>query len=161
MLKNSLLLGFFFLLVAFSACQKKTVYDGEAQLAVDEARIKKWADSIGVTLLRDESGVHYEILIEGNGERPDLSDSLVVEYEGRLLGDSLTFSSADDLRPYGFVLQKSIEGWKIGLPLIKQGGRIRLLIPSPLGYKDYLVGNLPRNAVLDFTIDLKEIVKKK
>jgi len=160
MLKNSLLLGFFFLLAIFSACQKKAVYDGEAQLAVDEARIKKWADSVDVTLLRHESGLHYEILNEGEGVRPELIDSLVVEYEGRLLGDSLAFSKASDLQQYGFVLRKSIEGWKIGLPLIKLGGRIRLVIPSPLGYKDYLVGNLPRNAVLDFTIDLKEIVKK-
>ena len=161
MLKNSLLLGFFFLLAAFSACQKKAVYDGEAQLAVDEARIKKWADSISVTLLRHESGLYYEILSEGEGERPELSDSLKVEYEGRFLGDSLTFSKASDLQPYKFLLQNSIEGWKIGLPLIKQGGRIRLLIPSPLGYKDYLVGNLPKNAVLDFIVDLKEIVKNK
>jgi len=159
MLKNSLLLGFF-LLAALSACEKKAAYDGEAQLAVDEARIKKWADSVNVILQRHESGLHYEILNEGAGAKPELKDSLVVEYEGRLLGDSLTFSKASDLQPYGFILQNSIAGWKTGLPLIKEGGRIRLLIPSPLGYKDYLVGSVPKNSVLDFTIDLKKIVKK-
>ena len=148
-------------MIAFSSCEKKGVYDEEAQLAVDEVLIKKWGDSVGVTLLRHESGLYYEIISEGEGDNPKLTDSLSVEYEGRLLGDSVAFSNANDLKPYEFLLKNSIPGWRIGLPLIKQGGRIRLLVPSPLGYKDYEVGNVPKNSVLDFTIDLKEIVKNK
>ena len=147
------------MLIAFSACEKKEVYNEETQFAIDEALIKNWVDSTGLDFQRHESGLYYEILDEGEGDHPELSDSLTVEYEGRMLGDSVAFSNADDLRPYEFLLQHSIPGWKIGLPLIKKDGRIRLLVPSPLGYRDYKVGRVPKNTVLDFTIDLKEIVK--
>jgi len=147
-------------LIAFSACEKKGVYDEAAQLAIDELRIKEWDDTTGVGLLRHESGLYYKIINEGDGDTPTLEDSLSVEYEGRLLGDSSAFSSANDLKPYNFRLKKSIAGWKTGLPLIKEGGRIRLVIPSPLGYKDFEITKVPKNSVLDFTIDLKEIKEK-
>ena len=159
MLKNSLLLGFFFLIVAVTSCSKQGVYDEGVQMAIDEAKIDKWADSIGLDLQKHESGLYYEVISEGEGSSPVLTDSLIVEYEARKLGDSISFSKADDINPYKFLLRNSIEAWRIGLPMIKEGGRIRLLVPSPLGYRNYDVGNVPKNTVLDFTIDFIEIVK--
>jgi FKBP-type peptidyl-prolyl cis-trans isomerase FkpA len=53
-----------------------------------------------------------------------------------------------------FSLNGVIQGWQIGIPLVKAGGRIMLLIPSGLGYGNSSAGSIPANSVLLFTIDV-------
>ena len=57
-----------------------------------------------------------------------------------------------------FALNRLIVGWQIGVPLIKKGGSIRLIVPSGLAYGSSSPGlGIPKNAVLDFTIDLIDV----
>ena len=61
-----------------------------------------------------------------------------------------------------------IRGWQLGIPQVKKGGIVRLLLPSRYAYgpfaqpqlgKDYgLTNGLPASAVLDFEIQLYDIV---
>ncbi|WP_166664862.1 FKBP-type peptidyl-prolyl cis-trans isomerase [Pedobacter metabolipauper] len=166
MLKSWLFLGLIFSIVVISACQKSEVYDESSQFVKDEELIKKWLDSTKIPMLRDNNGVYYQILAAGTGtESIELNDSLNVLYAGRLLrfgsltADTSSFSRTTDTATYKFRLKNVMPGWQYGLPLVKQGGKIRLLIPSPLAYKDYTVTGVPPNSVLDFTIDLKKVVK--
>lgn len=156
-------MGILFAVCAMAACEKPEVYDETAQSEIDEARIKEWMDTTGnVTLQRDPSGLYYQILSKGpDTGSVELKDSLYVEYEGSILGDTTFFSSATDVSPYKFILKNSIPGWKIGLPLAKSGDRIRLVIPSPLAYQDNIVDAIPANSILDFTIGLRKVVKNK
>jgi FKBP-type peptidyl-prolyl cis-trans isomerase FkpA len=62
-----------------------------------------------------------------------------------------------------FVLGTLIDGWKIGVPLIKKGGQIRLYIPPSLGYGSSDVRDnqgrviIPGNSILIFDITLIDL----
>jgi FKBP-type peptidyl-prolyl cis-trans isomerase FkpA len=161
MLKNRLLLGVVFAVVAFVACEKSKPYDEEGQYVIDEALIKRWADSTKTTLIKDKSRLYYQILKEGTGAAiSGLTDTLTVEYTGRLLNDTV-FNDSTKTDPYKFLLKNVMPGWQSGLPLIKEGGQIRLLVPSPLAYRQYPIDRIPANSVLHFVIELKKVAKQK
>lgn len=146
---------------AFAACEKPEVYNVEEHYAIDEAKILKWADSTRIELTRHESGLYYHIDTLGTGTAaPELTDTLIVQYVGKLLRDSI-IGQTSQTQPYRFVLGNGIPGWKAGLPLIRLGGTIRLLIPSTLAYRDQSVPPVPPNSPLDYRIFIKEIRKKK
>ena len=144
-----------------ASCEKPEIYDEKAQYLVDEALIKDWAVKKKVELTKDTSGLYYDIIDPGTGiTSPKLTDNIEVRYTGRLLSDSLISASVDTVT-YKFLLGNSIAGWKTGLPLIKEGGRIRLLVPSKMAYRNYdVVTGVPKNSVLNFDITLQKIVKK-
>ncbi|WP_214229024.1 FKBP-type peptidyl-prolyl cis-trans isomerase [Pedobacter sp. B4-66] len=161
MLKNRLLLGLVVIVGVFAACTKPEVYDANAQLAIDEAIIKDWAAKHEATFTRDDSGLYYRILTPGTG--PDDGDTtaiLTVEYEGRLMTDSI-FSKASADNQYKFVRNSVMPGWITGLKLIKPGGKIELLVPSLLAYKNYVTPGVPANSVLYFNISYKSVEKAK
>jgi len=158
------LLGTLLLMLGFIAsCEKPELYDENAQYLLDEALIKNWADTSKTELKKDSSGLYYRVIREGTGSRvPALDDNIQVLYTGKLLTDTIVFSKTTDTITYKFLLGNSIEGWKKGLPLIKEGGRIRLIVPSKMAYRNYdVVPLVPKNSVLDFDITLQKILPKK
>jgi FKBP-type peptidyl-prolyl cis-trans isomerase len=51
-----------------------------------------------------------------------------------------------------------VKGWREGIPLIKQGGSIRLIIPSTLGYGlDGSSPSVPAFSALDFEITVTDV----
>jgi len=57
----------------------------------------------------------------------------------------------------GWTLSSLIEGWKIGIPLIKKGGRIKLIIPSALAYGCTGYASIPPNTPLYFDVTLTDV----
>ncbi len=106
-----------------------------------------------------ESGLQYEILVEGNGEMPKVTDQVEVEYEGYLL-DKQVFDSTKDVGPQVFNIWEMIPGWQEVLPMMQEGARWKVYIPSHLAYGE--AGAPPMiqpNATLVFIIELNKIVK--
>jgi FKBP-type peptidyl-prolyl cis-trans isomerase len=103
------------------------------------------------------SGLQIEMLVEGEGEAPNATDTVVVHYEGSLIDGTVFDSSIARGTPAEFGLNQVIRGWTEGLQLIKPGGKARLTIPSELGYGPGGVGNIPPNAVLVFEVELLEV----
>ncbi len=69
--------------------------------------------------------------------------------------DGLRFLT-QDLTPS--TLRRVIKGWKEGLQLIGEGGRIVLFVPSRLAYgRDGAPPSIKRNETLIFIIDLLEV----
>jgi FKBP-type peptidyl-prolyl cis-trans isomerase FkpA len=135
--------------------------DAQDQLAKDEVVIKKFIVDNNIPALRHESGVYYQIIDQGSGNYDYLSKSptITAKYKGRLLNGTV-FDSSDSSK---FPLSGVIAGWKIGIPLIQKGGKIRLIIPSGYAYgtnaeKDNN-GNtvIPSNSILDFNIELLDV----
>ncbi len=128
--------------------------DSAAQAIKDHelifAAIKnKQLDTIG-----NRSGVYYNILKEGNGEKVSLSDTLTVNYKGYLLKDGTVFDQTKD-KPATFPLKRLIKGWQLGLTETKLGSKIQLIIPSGLAYTIRSRSNsIPPNSVLVFEIEL-------
>ena len=146
-----MIIGLFLIVGAFSAC-KKDSYDAEKQAKIDDGLIVDFIAKNSIVAIKHSSGLYYQVLTPGDGNVVTTSNTVTVAYTGKLLNgtefdksSSASFSLAGNL----------IQGWKIGVPLIKKGGKIRLIIPSALAYGNTSPGaGIPENAVLDFTIDL-------
>lgn len=145
-----------FLFVA--ACSKKggsmsCTYDA-CSLSAPTAEIQQveaYITTNKITAVKHCSGLYYEIQAEGSGSMPTACSSVTVKYTGTLTNGTVFGQSVD---PVSLSLLQLIEGWKKGLPLIKKGGKIRLIIPPSLGYGPSANGSIPGNSILVFDIEL-------
>ena len=108
------------------------------------------------------SGLQYQVLAEGKGKTPKATDSVSVNYKGMLLDGTEFDSSYKRGQPISFVLNRVIKGWTEGLQLMKEGGKIKLFIPSDLGYGEQGTpgGPIGPNAVLIFEVELISVTEK-
>ena len=105
-------------------------------------------------------GLQYEVLKEGSGPLPLITDKIKAHYKGALLDGREFDSSFKRNQPFTASLRSLIKGWQIVIPLMKQGSHWRLWIPSDLAYGDRGAGNdIPGGATLMFEVELLEIVK--
>lgn len=105
-----------------------------------------------------KSGLQYEILKAGTGEKPKSSDSVEVHYKGTLLNGKTFDSSYTAGEPITFPLTGVIPGWTEALQLMKKGAKWKLFIPSNLAYREYGAGKLiGPNSSLIFEIELLDI----
>lgn len=101
------------------------------------------------------SGLEYEVLSPGKGESPIASDTVAVNYEGRLVDGTVFDSSYARGQPAVFRLDQVIPGWTEGVQLMKPGAKYRFTIPPQLGYGARGAGDtIPPNAVLIFDVEL-------
>ncbi|MDF1860682.1 MAG: FKBP-type peptidyl-prolyl cis-trans isomerase [Verrucomicrobiales bacterium] len=107
-----------------------------------------------------DSGLQYEVLNEGDGEKPSATDKVKVHYHGTLTDGTVFDSSVDRGEPISFPLDGVIKGWTEGVQLMPVGSKFRFLIPSELAYGER--GSPPvigPNAPLFFEVELLAIEK--
>lgn len=156
MKKHFLLFGL--LIILFSAC-KKTSFNAVTQATIDDNKIKAYIAANHIDVTKDPTtGLYYKIITVNAGPHPTISDTIQVTYTGKLLNGTVFDSESSSVLP----LSSLVKGWQLTLPLMGANGiapfsRIRLIIPSSLGYGSVVnSGNvtIPANSPLDFTIDL-------
>jgi len=108
-----------------------------------------------------DSGLQYEVIVEGKGKKPTATDTVKVHYEGRLIDDTLFDNSYERQEPATFALSNVIPGWTEGLQLMTEGSKYKLYVPYELGYGTSGYGPIPPYSTLIFTIELIEIVSQK
>lgn len=107
----------------------------------------------GVVVL--PSGLQYEILQEGNGEKPGPTSQVTVHYEGRLTDEKVFDSSYQRGKPATFGVHQVIPGWTEALQLMPVGSKWRVYIPQELGYGARGAGGaIPPYAALVFDVEL-------
>jgi FKBP-type peptidyl-prolyl cis-trans isomerase len=105
------------------------------------------------------SGLQYEVITMGTGEKPAAIDMVKVHYTGMLL-DSTTFdSSVDRGEPVEFGVNQVIQGWQEGIQLMPVGSRFKFYIPYELAYGEQGTGPIPPFSTLIFDVELLDIVK--
>jgi FKBP-type peptidyl-prolyl cis-trans isomerase FkpA len=140
------------LAVSFSGCLKdKSCRPRSVQS--ESAQIEAYATMKGFNVTKHTSGLYYEILDAGSGAVPANNSRITITYRGELL-DGYVFDQMTAPNTEPWYLSNLIEGWRIGVPLIKEGGRIRLIIPSALAYGCSQVGVIPADSPLFFDISL-------
>ncbi|MGK7392097.1 MAG: FKBP-type peptidyl-prolyl cis-trans isomerase [Candidatus Cyclobacteriaceae bacterium M2_1C_046] len=139
-------------MVVFSSCD-----EDQTQLEQDIEAIDNYLAENNLDAEVHTSGLRYKIITMGAGESPTLARTVEVSYEGKLMSDGTVFDATPEGETRSFQLSQLIEGWRIGLPLIKEGGKIILYIPSTYGYGSYGTGTIPANSNLIFTIDLVSV----
>ena len=104
------------------------------------------------------TGLAYKIVSEGTGKIPQPTDVVKVHYHGTLTDGTVFDSSKDRGQPATFPLNRVIKGWTEGVQLIKEGGKITLVVPSELGYGiQGAPPKIPGGSVLIFEVELISI----
>lgn len=108
-----------------------------------------------------KSGLQYKIISEGKGSSPSDDATVKVHYRGTLLDGTEFDSSYKRNAPAEFPVGGVIAGWTEALKMMKPGAKWELSIPSDLAYGSRGRPGIPANSVLNFTVELVEVVKAK
>lgn len=148
-----------------AAQQQKAAIDGQKQaeedkllIAAGDAFLAENAKKEGVKTT--ESGLQYLALTEvkQGAAKPADTDVVKVHYTGSLIDGSVFDSSVERGEPISFPLNRVIKGWTEGLQLMGIGSKYHFVIPWQLAYgAPGRPGSIPRNAVLQFEVELIEI----
>lgn len=141
--------------------QKQNEMEEKAQAAKVEGAnfLAKNAQAEGIVVT--ESGLQYKVVTMGEGEKPTTDSRVKVLYTGKLL-DGTVFDSTEKHggEPAVFGLRGVIPAWTEALQLMPVGSKFIIYAPSELAYGERGAGeNIPGNSVLEFEIELLEIVK--
>lgn len=134
------------------------LFDVKTQPELEDALINRFMVDKSLTgFTKLPSGVYYKIITPGSGiDEVKLTSSITVAYTGRLLSGTI-FDSASKEKAFTDKLDNLILAWKETLPLIKKGGKIRILVPSLSAYGPTGAGSIAPNSILDFDIELTDV----
>ena len=138
------------------------VADQLAQLKAEKsaANLKAGLDFLAANMQRAEvtelpSGLQYEVLTAGAGEKPAAHNEVTCHYHGTLTNGTVFDSSVQRGRPASFPLNMVIKGWTEGLQLMPAGSKWRFFIPPHLAYGDRQVSaEIGPNSTLIFDVEL-------
>src|SRR3989338_8135291 len=117
------------------------------------------------TIIEHNSGMLVKILNRGTGDKsPRLNDRVKSHYTGWLLKmdgtEGTKFdSSVDRGQPFVSAPSGVINGWKTIMQEMREGDKVKIWIPSIMGYGSSGAGNvIPPNAALVFEMEVIEVV---
>jgi len=107
------------------------------------------------------SGLQYEIIKEGKGEKPTLNSVVKVHYHGTLIDGTVFDSSVERGEPATFPVGGVIKGWTEALQLMPVGSKWKLYIPYDLAYGEMGAGGkIKPYSTLVFDVELLDIEDK-
>ena len=124
-----------------------------ANLSAAEFFLAENANQEGVVVL--SSGLQYQILVEGHGEKPALHHVVTCHYHGTLTNGEVFDSSVKRGQPASFPVNGVIKGWVEALQLMSVGSKWRLFLHPNLAYGDRQVSAvIGPNCALVFDVEL-------
>ncbi|MFC3121078.1 FKBP-type peptidyl-prolyl cis-trans isomerase [Agaribacter flavus] len=112
-------------------------------------------DEVTVT----ESGLQYEVLQSGDGEKPTATSTVKTHYHGTLIDGKVFDSSYERGQPAEFPVNGVIKGWTEALQLMSVGDKWRLHVPYDLAYGEQGAGAaIGPYSTLVFDVELLDIV---
>ncbi len=110
-----------------------------------------------------ESGLQYKVLKDGTGKVPKATDNVTVNYEGRLIDNTVFDSSANHGGPASFQVGGVIKGFSEALQHMKAGSKWQVYIPAGLAYgaSPPPGSKITPNAPLIFDLELVEVKEAK
>ncbi len=136
------------------------VLDKNKMPEYEDYNIRQYLTANNLTgFTKTSSGLYYRIASAGSGSPITIDSTIVAEYTGRLLNgkvfDQTTAGNGATFRLNDPGLR---QGWKEGIPLINEGGSIRLVMPSSLAYGlEGSGGTIPPFMPLDFDVKITEV----
>ncbi len=136
---------------------------GELQQKQSAGTIQEGKDFLAENAKRDgvvtlESGLQYEVMTEGNGDKPKATDQVECHYHGTLINGTIFDSSVQRGEPATFPVNGVIQGWVEALQLMPVGSKWKLFIPSDLAYGERGAGQqIGPHTTLVFEVELLAI----
>lgn len=135
--------------------EKQSTKDKEAGVAFLETNKKKPG------VITTASGLQYEIISAGKGEKPTATDKVKVNYRGTLLNGKEFDSSYSRKEPAVFGVNQVIPGWTEALQLMTVGSKWKIYIPYNIAYGERGAGkDIKPYSTLIFEVELIDIVKQ-
>jgi FKBP-type peptidyl-prolyl cis-trans isomerase FklB len=105
------------------------------------------------------SGLQYEVIDAGSGDKPGPQSNVTVHYHGTLINGTVFDSSIERGQPASFGVNQVIKGWTEALQLMPKGAKYRLYIPLDLAYgaTPHPGGPIEPYMALIFDVELLEI----
>ncbi|MGX5173223.1 FKBP-type peptidyl-prolyl cis-trans isomerase [Aliikangiella sp. IMCC44653] len=129
---------------------KAVIAEGEAFLAENAKK-----DEVTVT----DSGLQFEVLNEGSGDKPSENSTVRTHYHGTLINGTVFDSSYERGEPAEFPVNGVIKGWTEALQMMSVGSKYRLTVPHHLAYGEQGAGAaIGPYQTLVFDVELMEIV---
>lgn len=137
--------------------QAKQAEEAKGKAGEGEKFLAENAKREGVTVT--ESGLQYEVLVSGDGEKPSASSTVRTHYHGTLIDGTVFDSSYDRGQPAEFPVNGVIAGWTEALQMMPVGSKWRLTIPYNLAYGERGAGGaIGPYQTLVFDVELLDIL---
>jgi FKBP-type peptidyl-prolyl cis-trans isomerase FkpA len=146
-------------LILLASCLTDDFISPQKQLKNDIQAIDSYLTTVtlqpGEFIIKDASGVRLIVQEIGtDGFPPNTWNTITVDYTGRLLSTGAIFDNGTISND---PLSRFITGWIIGMPLLPNGSKAKLYIPSVYAYGNSAVGSIPANSNLIFEVDLNSV----
>ena len=108
------------------------------------------------------SGLQYQDLVAGTGQKPAFNQTARIAYVGKLTNGTVFDKGVDDFK---LGVREVIKGWDLGIAggggiePMREGGKRKLIIPPHLGYGETSRGTIPPNSTLVFEVELLRVNK--
>lgn len=121
-------------------------------------RIAEAEKESGTEAVTTDDGLTYVILNPGreDGKQPAVTDRVKIHTRGTFTDGEVFYDTYADNAPATFNLNQLIKGWQLGIPLIREGGKVLLVCPPDLAYGQGRPG-IPPNSTLIFEVELLEV----
>lgn len=142
-----------------AGCVQAAPVDPNAGKAEAVAFMARNAKEEGLQTL--PSGLQYKVVQTGpaGGVSPDRNDLVKVDYEGKLVDNSVFDSSFARGAPAVFTPEEVVKGWTEALQKMRVGDEWLLYVPPELGYGERSSPKIPANSVLIFRLKLLDVAK--
>lgn len=128
----------------------KRDYKVENESFLDDVARRVGIESVG-------GGVLREVIAEGNGVQPGVTDVVAVFYKGSLIDGQIFDDNTSQDCPDVFRLGELIAGWQIALTRMRVGDKWRIYVPARHGYGAKVVCGIPKHSTLIFEIELVNV----
>ena len=146
----------------YNAVEAFRTFEGarEKRIAQAKAEAEAEMEKLAAGFSKTDSGLRYQVLQEGNGNKAEKGKTVSVHYKGQLADGTVFDSSYKRNQPIDFALGvgQVISGWDEGIQLLKVGDKARFVIPSDLAYGSAGAGGvIPPDATLIFDVELMNV----
>ena len=141
------------LISVLAGCDKE--YESIEQ--VDERKIQNYISAQKLNLVKDTSGMYYQVLNPGTGQAPKNSEVVFFTYTAKSIDGKEYFTPGSFATSTNFLGYVRPDAWRLALYHINKGGKIRIVYPSALGFGRNGAGVFTGNEVLDSEIELFDV----
>ncbi|MGB0894845.1 MAG: FKBP-type peptidyl-prolyl cis-trans isomerase [Parashewanella sp.] len=133
--------------------------EAKAEVAMAEGKAFLEENAKREEVIVTESGLQYEVLVQGDGEKPTVDSTVRTHYHGTFTNGDVFDSSVVRDQPAEFPVSGVIAGWTEALQLMPVGTKLKLVVPHHLAYGEQGAGgSIPPFATLVFEVELLAIL---